>query len=54
MGKKKNSQFAKFVSEALSSADESRGMNAKMIMDFIREKQPVMDYKAVSLYSINT
>jgi hypothetical protein len=50
MGKKKNSQFAKFVSEALSGADETKGMNAKMIVEFIRDKQPIEDEKEVSSF----
>jgi hypothetical protein len=36
--KKKSSPFAKLVSEALSGADETKGMNAKMILDFIKKK----------------
>jgi hypothetical protein len=34
----------------LSGADETKGMNAKMTLDFIKKKQPVQDEKEVCPY----
>jgi hypothetical protein len=46
--KKKDTPFSRLVSDALSGADETEGMNAKMVLAFIKQKQQVGDDKAVS------
>jgi hypothetical protein len=48
MCKTKSASTAKLVSEALSGADEAKGMKARQILKSINKKQPVQDKKEVS------
>ncbi|KAI6170611.1 hypothetical protein M3Y97_01133600 [Aphelenchoides bicaudatus] len=41
MGKKKAPTFPKMVCEALTTADEEKGMNSKAILNFIKEKYSI-------------